>query len=165
MHAAFGTWHRTWDHCSSAKTCCYGGALSPEIVRYMVCVSRKMDKAVAALLVLELFGRVGDHVVGAGGARDCWVSCAGGDLPLPLTNCEKTLEIASKPLQAMLGLEEVAGTRFPCLAKQRVEAGAGAERLLSFPTWRKLYFVFCITVISCCDGCKKVPVAVPTPPC
>lgn len=52
-------------------------------------------------------------MMGAGGARDCWVSCAGGDLPLAVTNCEKTLEIISKPLQVKqaLGFEEVRGTR------------------------------------------------------
>lgn len=34
-----GLWHRAWDHCSCAKTCHRGSALSPEIMRYMVCVS------------------------------------------------------------------------------------------------------------------------------
>lgn len=64
-------------------------------------------------LCWELCGQEGDCVMGAGGARDCWVSCAGGDLPLPVTNCEKTLEIISKPLQVKqaLGFEEVRGTR------------------------------------------------------
>lgn len=67
-----GHWHRMWDHCSSAKTCCCAGALSPEIV------DRKRYKPVAALLVL---GAVQGHdVTGAGRAQDCWVS-AGRDLP------------------------------------------------------------------------------------
>lgn len=47
-----GLWHRTWDHCSSAKPCCCGAALPPEIVRCMVCVGRKIYERVAALLML-----------------------------------------------------------------------------------------------------------------
>lgn len=67
--------------------------------------------------------------MGAGGTQDCWVSCAGGDLPLPVTNCEKTLEIVSKHLQVeqTLGFEEVRGTWSPCSVEQTVWAEAGGE--------------------------------------
>lgn len=88
-----GLWHRAWDRCSCAKTCRRGSALCPEIMRYMVCVSWKIHRTVAALLMVGAVrpgGRVCD-----GDRR-----CSGLLGYLSMTNSKKTLEIVSQPLQA-----------------------------------------------------------------
>lgn len=137
------------------KPVAVGVLLSPEIMRYMVCVSWKTHRTVAALLMVRPGGRVCDGDRRCSGLLGylCWRrSPTASDQPRE--NIGSSFQtLASK---AILGLEEMRGTRSPCLVEQSVWAEAGGERLLSFPTWQKLYCIFSTTIKLCWDGCRRV---------